>query len=346
MAFLPLHRSPRACARMPPGSTDVGRSGSTRPARSDRRPDVTDPGDRGSLMPGSSCRRERPPRAPGEDPSCEQRARKLTGSAVIVAACLAAGAGAGAGRGGAPSGCWCSATPTAGAGVPIEGGVPTTRYPAEDRWPEVMQAELGSGYEVVVDALSGRTTDVDDPTAPDGWRGAERGRVPAGGDRGAPAARPRGDHARHQRYQGAVRAHAVPHRAGGRASRGDRAVERRHVRGRLVTTTMPRRCCWSRRRRWGRRPCSRRCSRATSAWPGPRAWHLYRPRFVRHLIASMRPAGRGPSGRVGTGRASGARAVRSASARCRPVGTRGGPTSAPRRSGRSGPRGGSPSGCG
>lgn len=52
--------------------------------------------------------------------------------------------------------------------VPIEGGVPTTRYPTEDQWPMVMAAELGEGYEVVVDALSGRTTDVDDPTAPMG----------------------------------------------------------------------------------------------------------------------------------------------------------------------------------
>lgn len=50
--------------------------------------------------------------------------------------------------------------------MPVEQGVPTQRYASEDQWPEVMQGELGQGYEVVVDALSGRTTDVDDPTAP------------------------------------------------------------------------------------------------------------------------------------------------------------------------------------
>lgn len=50
--------------------------------------------------------------------------------------------------------------------VPKAEGLPTTRYPTEQQWPRVMQAELGDGYEVIVDALSGRTTDVDDPTAP------------------------------------------------------------------------------------------------------------------------------------------------------------------------------------
>ena len=52
--------------------------------------------------------------------------------------------------------------------MPMEGGVPTQRYPTEDQWPEVMRAALGPDYEIVVDALSGRTTDVDDPTAPMG----------------------------------------------------------------------------------------------------------------------------------------------------------------------------------
>ena len=50
--------------------------------------------------------------------------------------------------------------------IPRAEGVPTTRYPSEQQWPRVMQAELGAGHEVVVDALSGRTTDIDDPTAP------------------------------------------------------------------------------------------------------------------------------------------------------------------------------------
>lgn len=52
--------------------------------------------------------------------------------------------------------------------VPIEQGVPTTRYPSAEQWPEVMREKLGPDYEIVVDALSGRTTDVDDATAPMG----------------------------------------------------------------------------------------------------------------------------------------------------------------------------------
>lgn len=50
--------------------------------------------------------------------------------------------------------------------IPVEKAIPTERYPADTRWPGVMRNELGEGYEVVVDALSGRTTDVDDPTFP------------------------------------------------------------------------------------------------------------------------------------------------------------------------------------
>lgn len=50
--------------------------------------------------------------------------------------------------------------------IPRAEGIPSGRYPSEQQWPQVMQARLGDGYEVVVDALSGRTTDVTDPTAP------------------------------------------------------------------------------------------------------------------------------------------------------------------------------------
>jgi lysophospholipase L1-like esterase len=50
--------------------------------------------------------------------------------------------------------------------VPKEGVIPSERYPEDQRWPNVMQTALGDGYEVVVDALSGRTTDVADPSFP------------------------------------------------------------------------------------------------------------------------------------------------------------------------------------
>src|SRR3954451_1636747 len=50
--------------------------------------------------------------------------------------------------------------------IPIKEGAPSTRYPADVRWPGVLQAKLGNGYEVVVEALNGRTTDLADPTVP------------------------------------------------------------------------------------------------------------------------------------------------------------------------------------
>jgi lysophospholipase L1-like esterase len=42
----------------------------------------------------------------------------------------------------------------------------TTRFPAEVRWPGVLRATLGAGYDVIEEGLSARTTDVADPTLP------------------------------------------------------------------------------------------------------------------------------------------------------------------------------------
>ena len=50
--------------------------------------------------------------------------------------------------------------------VPMDNAVPTHRYPFEQRLTGVMARELGDGYEIVEEALSGRTTAVDDPTDP------------------------------------------------------------------------------------------------------------------------------------------------------------------------------------
>lgn len=47
--------------------------------------------------------------------------------------------------------------------VPRAGSDSTTRYDASTRWPRIMAEELGNGFEVVEEALSGRTTDLDDP---------------------------------------------------------------------------------------------------------------------------------------------------------------------------------------
>src|SRR3712207_6385036 len=49
--------------------------------------------------------------------------------------------------------------------IPVESG-PTTRYPADGRWPGVLKAALGLGYEVIEEGLSARTTDIPDPTLP------------------------------------------------------------------------------------------------------------------------------------------------------------------------------------
>ena len=46
--------------------------------------------------------------------------------------------------------------------VPCKANESTTRYDAFTRWPAVMAARLGSGFELVEEALSGRTTDLDD----------------------------------------------------------------------------------------------------------------------------------------------------------------------------------------
>ncbi|MBA3324245.1 MAG: SGNH/GDSL hydrolase family protein [Rhodobacteraceae bacterium] len=47
--------------------------------------------------------------------------------------------------------------------TPSEPIVPTTRHPEADRWTSAMARALGDGYEIVVEGLSGRTTNADDP---------------------------------------------------------------------------------------------------------------------------------------------------------------------------------------
>ena len=49
---------------------------------------------------------------------------------------------------------------------PVERGFPSTRYAEDVRWPGVLQLQLGDDVEVIEEALSGRTTDVADPTVP------------------------------------------------------------------------------------------------------------------------------------------------------------------------------------
>src|ERR1700733_2970544 len=46
--------------------------------------------------------------------------------------------------------------------VPCAANELTTRYDVSTRWPSVMAARLGSAFELVEEALSGRTTDLDD----------------------------------------------------------------------------------------------------------------------------------------------------------------------------------------
>lgn len=50
--------------------------------------------------------------------------------------------------------------------IPAACGVPTERYPWSARWPGVLAGALGPDVVVIEEGLSGRTTDVDDPTDP------------------------------------------------------------------------------------------------------------------------------------------------------------------------------------
>lgn len=50
--------------------------------------------------------------------------------------------------------------------VPKEPPVPSERFPRDVRWTGVLAATLGSGYRVLEEGLSGRTTTADDPTDP------------------------------------------------------------------------------------------------------------------------------------------------------------------------------------
>ncbi|MFO1049555.1 MAG: GDSL-type esterase/lipase family protein [Geminicoccaceae bacterium] len=56
--------------------------------------------------------------------------------------------------------------------IPQADGFPTTRFPAEVRWPGVLQTALGPSYEVIEEALNGRTTDLDPPKESVGMSGA------------------------------------------------------------------------------------------------------------------------------------------------------------------------------
>lgn len=47
--------------------------------------------------------------------------------------------------------------------IPMPARGPGQRYPAGERWPSVMGAALGSGFEVIAEGLNGRTTCLDDP---------------------------------------------------------------------------------------------------------------------------------------------------------------------------------------
>jgi lysophospholipase L1-like esterase len=50
--------------------------------------------------------------------------------------------------------------------IPVLEGVPTLRYPYQQRWTGAMAAELGEGYHIIEEGLSARTTSADDPNDP------------------------------------------------------------------------------------------------------------------------------------------------------------------------------------
>ena len=50
--------------------------------------------------------------------------------------------------------------------TPSDPITPTKRHPLEDRWTTAMADALGDGYDIVVEGLSGRTTNIEDPNDP------------------------------------------------------------------------------------------------------------------------------------------------------------------------------------
>lgn len=50
--------------------------------------------------------------------------------------------------------------------VPVADGMPTERYPRQQRWPGVLADRLGPDFMVLEEGLSARTTNADDPTDP------------------------------------------------------------------------------------------------------------------------------------------------------------------------------------
>ena len=57
--------------------------------------------------------------------------------------------------------------------LPVAPIVPTVRHDAADRWPTILGATLGDGYNIITEGLSGRTTNMDDPTQPGLLNGAD-----------------------------------------------------------------------------------------------------------------------------------------------------------------------------
>jgi lysophospholipase L1-like esterase len=50
--------------------------------------------------------------------------------------------------------------------IPVMEGLPTYRYPFEQRWTGAMASYLGDGYKIIEEGLSARTTSADDPNDP------------------------------------------------------------------------------------------------------------------------------------------------------------------------------------
>ena len=105
---------------------------------------------------------------------------------LAVVLCLVAGGAAAQEQEGTPKRVMVFGDSNSWGWMPIEAGVPTTRYGPDQRWPTLMQKSLGEGYVVVEEALSGRTTNADDP--PGSGRNGELGGAGLNGAAYLPAA--------------------------------------------------------------------------------------------------------------------------------------------------------------
>ena len=91
---------------------------------------------------------------------------KWMGARLMVAGLMAATSSAALAQDAAPKSILVYGDSLTWGWTPSEPITPSTRHPMADRWTSAMADALGEGYEIIVEGLSGRTTNIDDPNDP------------------------------------------------------------------------------------------------------------------------------------------------------------------------------------